>query len=130
MSMCFITNAIVAVATGFLVVASQAYSPSTAGWIAFGIAIGILALASVAQADAARGRVQRTLDSLIAIVAAWTIVASVVFSGTTLKWLTTGEALALVALGVVGLAYNEVREQNAVRTETHADMSDSLRAAA
>lgn len=130
MSTCFITNTIVAVATGFLVVAGQAYAPSTAGWIAFGIGIGILGLASVAQADAARGRVQRTLDGIIAIVAAWTIVASVVFNGTTLKWLTTGEALALVALGVAGLAYNEIREQKAVSAAERSIMSDSLRAAA
>jgi len=130
MSTCFVTNAIVAVATGFVVVASQAFSPSTTGWIAFGIAIAILALASVAQADASRGIVQRRLDGIVGIVAAWTIVASVVFDGTSLKWLSAGEALALVALALAGLVYNELREQRAVRAETGTSMSDSLRAAA
>jgi hypothetical protein len=41
------------------------------------------------------------LDGIVAIVAAWTIVASVVFDGTTLKWLTLGEAVALFALAAV-----------------------------
>jgi hypothetical protein len=95
MSTSFVTNTVVAVATGFLVVATQAFSPSTTGWIALGIAIGTLALATLAQAGNARGAVQRILDGIVAIVAAWTIVASVVFDGTTLKWLSLGEAVTL-----------------------------------
>jgi uncharacterized membrane protein YccC len=130
MSTSFVTNATLAVAAGFLVVASQAFSPSTTAWIAFGIAIGILALASLAQADTSRGAVQRMLDGIVAIVAAWTIVASVVFDGTTLKWLTLGEAVALFALAAAGLAYNESREQKAVRAADGTGLSDSLRAAA
>jgi len=129
MSTCFLTNAIIAVATGFLVAASQAFASSTTAWIAFGIAIGILAVSCLAQSDVSRGRVQRTLDGVVAVVSAWTIVASVVFHGTTLKWLSAGEALALVALAVAGLAYNEVREQKAVRV-AGASMGESLRAAA
>ena len=130
MSTRFVTNAILAVAAGFLVVASQAFSASTTGWIAFGIAIGILAVASLAQADASRGVVQRTLDGIVAIVSAWTIVASVVFHGATVSWLSTGEALALVALALAGLTYNEVREQKAVRAAAGTSMGESLRAAA
>jgi len=129
MSTSFLTNATIAVATGFVVVASQAFAPSTTAWIAFGIAIGILAVSSLAQADASRGLVQRALDGVIAVVSAWTIVASVVFHGATVKWLSTGEALALVALALAGLTYNELREQRAVRT-AGASMGESLRAAA
>jgi hypothetical protein len=40
------------------------------------------------------------------------------------------EAVALAALPVAGLAYNEVREQKAVRAAAGTSMSDSLRAAA
>jgi hypothetical protein len=74
MSTCFLTNAIIAVATGFLVAARQAFASSTTAWIAFGIAIGILAVSCLAQTDVSRGRVQRTLDGVVAIVSAWTIV--------------------------------------------------------
>jgi hypothetical protein len=76
------------------------------------------------------GRLQRALDGVIAVVSAWTIVASVVFHGATVRWLSTGEALALVALGIAGLAYNEVREQKAVRAASGTSMGESLRAAA
>ena len=130
MSTRFVTNAIIAVAAGFVVVATQSFSSSTASWIAFGIAIGILALAGLAQVDASRGDVQRILDGIVAIVAAWTIVASVVFDGTTSKWLSLGEGLALVGLALVGLTNNEIREQTAVRVSSDTSMRDSLRTAA
>ena len=77
-----------------------------------------------------RGRVQRTLDGIVAIVSAWTIIASVAFHGTTVRWLSTGEAVALVALALAGLTYNEVREQKAVRAAAGSGMGESLRAAA
>jgi hypothetical protein len=130
MSTSFLTNASIAVATGFLVVASQAFASPTTAWIAFGIAIGVLVVSCLAQTDASRGRLQRTLDGVIAVVSAWTIVASVVFHGATVRWLSTGEALALVALGIAGLTYNEVREQKAVRAASGTGMGESLRAAA
>jgi hypothetical protein len=129
MSTSFLTNAIIAVATGFLVVASQAFASSTTGWIAFGIGIGTLTMSCLAQADTSRNRIQRALDSVVATVSAWTIVASVVFHGTAVKWLSTGEAVALVSLALGGLAYNELREQRAVRA-AGASMGESLRAAA
>ena len=130
MSTSFVTNTIFAVTAGFLVVASQAFASPTTAWIAFGIAIGILAVACLAQTDASRGRLQRTLDGVIALVSAWTIVASVVFHGATVKWLSTAEALALVALGLAGLTYNELREQKAVHAAAETGMGESLRAAA
>lgn len=130
MSTRFVTNTIVGVAAGFVVVATQSFSSSTAGWIAFGIAIGILALAGLAQVDASRGDVQRVIDGIVALVAAWTIVASVVFDGTTSKWLSLGEGLALIGLALAGLTYNEIREQMAVRANSDTGMRDSLRPAA
>ena len=130
MSTRFVTNTIVGVAAGFVVVATQSFSSSTAGWIAFGIAIGILALAGLAQVDASRGDVQRIIDGIVALVAAWTIVASVVFDGTTSKWLSLGEGLALIGLALAGLTYNEIREQMAVRANSDTGMRESLRPAA
>jgi hypothetical protein len=129
MSTSFLTNTAIAVATGLLVVVSQAFAAATTAWIALGIAVGILAVSCVAQADTSRGRVQRTLDGMVAAVSAWTIVASVVFHGATVRWLSTGEALALVALALTGLTYNELREQKVVRA-AGASMGESLRAAA
>lgn len=70
---------------------------------------------------------QRALDGIVAIVA---IVAIVVFDGTAFKWLSAGKAIALVAIAVAGLAYNEVSEQKALRAAADTIMGESLRAAA
>jgi hypothetical protein len=129
MSTRFVSNAVIAPAAGFVVVASQAFSPSTTGWIAFAIAIGILTVASLAQADRSRGLAQRGLDGMTAIVSGWTIV-SVVFDGTALLWLSAGEGIALVALAYAGLAANELRRRPAVRAAAETSMSESLRPAA
>jgi len=130
MSTRFLTNGIIALAGGFLVVASQAFASATTGWVAFGIGIGVLAITCLVQADPSRGLVQRGIDGIVAIVSAWTIIASAVFDGATLKWLTMAESLALVALAVAGLTYNELREQAAVRAAAGAERDESLRAAA
>jgi hypothetical protein len=45
------------------------------------------------------------------------------------RWLSTGEALALVTVALTGLTYNELREQKAMRVAA-AGMGESLRAAA
>jgi hypothetical protein len=130
MSIRFVSNAVLALAAGFVVVASQAFSSSTTGWIAFGVAIGILAVASLAQADRSRGLLQRAFDGVTAVVGAWTIVASVVFSGTALTWLSAAEGIALVALAYAGLTANELRRQPAVHTLAETTMGESLREAA
>jgi hypothetical protein len=130
MSTRFVSNAVVALAAGFVVVASQAFSPSTTGWIAFGIAIGILAVACLVQADRSRGLAQRGLDGATAVVSGWAIVASVVFSGAALRWLTAGEGIALVALAYAGLAIDQLRRRPAVRAGAGTSTSESLRAAA
>jgi hypothetical protein len=67
-----------------------------------------------------RGAVsQRLLHGIVAIVAVWTIVASVVFDGTALKWLSAAEALALVAVAIAGLASTRsVSRRRSVRRPT------------
>jgi hypothetical protein len=131
MSTGFITNSVIALAAGFLVVASQAFSPSTTGWLAFAIAIGTLAVACLAQADRSRGIVQRALDGAIALLSAWTIVASVVFDGRVVTWLTLGESIGLVGLAYVGLNYHEYRRHKGGRHAAETvEEDDALRVAA
>jgi hypothetical protein len=130
MSTSFATNAIVAVGGGFVVVASQAFASSTTGWIAFGIAIGTLALACLAQADRSQSVVQRSLDGMVAVVSGWTIVASAVFEGSAVRWLSTAEGIALVALALAGLTYHDVREHAVVHAATDTSTGEALRAAA
>jgi hypothetical protein len=114
MSPRFITNIALALAGGFLVVASQAFRPGLTGWLAFAIGIGVVVVVGAAQLDRSRGSLQRALDAMTAALAVWTIVASVVFTGTTLTWLSVGEALGLVAVALAGLTAHELSSERIV----------------
>jgi hypothetical protein len=58
--------------------------------LTFGVALGVLTLVGIAQLDARRGPVQRSLDAGAAAIALWAAVESVVFTGTRLVWLSFG----------------------------------------
>ena len=62
MSTRFTTGAVFAILGGFVVVVSQAFSPSVAGWVAFGVGIGIIVITALAQLDSGGLRAQRILD--------------------------------------------------------------------
>ena len=106
MSPRFITNLIVLLAGGAVVVCSQWLSAGTTGWIAFGVALGILGLTGVAQRERGRGIVQSALDVVILLLAAWSAIASVVFHGSTLTWLSFGNALGFVGLAWAFFGYS------------------------
>ena len=136
MSTRFTSNIALAVAGAVIVVSSQAFSTSFTGWLTFGIALGVLVALGIAQLDAARGLAQRGLDATAAALAAWSAVASVVFTGSTLMWLSLGEGLGFVALAVVGLAAHEfatervVHELYVAHAEPMRERSDELQSAA
>jgi hypothetical protein len=112
MSQRFISN--VAVAGAVVVVASQAFSSSLTGWLTFGVSLGALALLAIVQRDPARGPIQRVLDAGVGALALWSAVASVVYTGRTLTWLSLGEAIGFVGLAIVGLVANELKTERIV----------------
>jgi hypothetical protein len=112
----FLTNVAVALVAGFVVVASQAFAIAVTGWVTFGVALGILALLGVSQLDQRRGTIQRSLDAIAGVLGVWTVVASVVFSGSTLMWLSFAEALAFVAIALAGLVAHELSTERVVHT--------------
>ena len=114
MSQRFISSVALAIAGAVVVVASQAFSSSLTGWLTFGVSLGVLALLAVVQRDRARGGLQRMLDVGIGALALWSAVASVVYTGTTLTWLSFGEAIGFVALAVVGLVAHELKTERIV----------------
>ncbi len=114
MSERFISNVALAIAGAVVVVASQAFSSTVTGWLTFGVSLGVLALLAVVQRDRARGRLQRLLDIGIGALALWSAVASVVYTGTTLTWLSFGEAIGFVGLAVVGLVAHELKTERIV----------------
>lgn len=114
MSPRFISNVALGLAGAVVVAASQAFSPSITGWLMFGVSLGVLAILALVQLDRTRGSVQRLLDAATGVLAVWSAVASVVYTGTMLTWLSFGEAAGFVGLALIGLIAHEVRTERVV----------------
>lgn len=108
MSSRYLMNMTTALLGGFVVVISMALVASVAAWIAFGIAIALLAIALVFQLEERRGTVQRVLDLGVGLVAVTTIVTSQVYGGVAVTWIAFALALGFVALAVMGLSLHEI----------------------
>ena len=63
-----------------------------------------------------RGQVQRTVDAVAGALAAWTIVETLVFSGTVMVWLTFGAAAAMLAIAAAGLILHELSTERVVHS--------------
>ena len=111
----FLTNTVLSVVGGFIVVASMVWAPAIFMWLMLGA--GILAVAAAGGvAIKGRGRAQRPLDGTIGILGVWTIVASLVFSGSIVTWLGFASGLALVGLALIGLALHELYTERVVHS--------------
>ena len=111
----YLTNLALAVIGAVVVVVSLAWTPSTFMWIMLGSGIAGMTLAGTAALPR-RGLAQRTLDGLIAVLGAWTIVASLVFSGSTVTWLGFASGITFVALAVIGLTLHELSTERVVHS--------------
>lgn len=111
----YLTNIALVILGSFLVVASQAWAPTTFMWLMFGGGVAALVF-SGAAALPRRGVSQRVLDGLLAILSAWTIVASLVFAGSTVTWLGFASGVAFVGLAVIGLTLHELITERVVHS--------------
>jgi len=105
-----------AIAAGFLVVASQAFAAADIANLALGVGIGMLAVSLVVA-----GAFRRYLPSLIggllaAVISAWMIVASQVFSLGTVQNLTFAEALGILGVSLAGLTAHELTTERVVHS--------------
>jgi hypothetical protein len=117
MSTRFISNLLLALAGGLVLVVTQAFAPPVVAWIAFGVTgVGVLLLMAATALAPGRGHVQRTLDAVAGALAAWTIVETLVFSGTVMVWLTFGAAAAMVAIAAAGLIVHELSTERVVHS--------------
>jgi hypothetical protein len=109
----FLLDSLFVVAGAFLTVASVAWAAGTAGWTAFGVSVGITVLA-VASAALARKTSHRLGHGLIGLVALWSFIAALVFSGTVLTWLVFADAIAVGVLALADLAAHEATTERIV----------------
>jgi hypothetical protein len=122
----FATSIVGAVAGGVLVAISLALATGTTAWVAFGIGLAIMALSVVPALLGERRPFGLLLDGTSAVLAVWTVVASVVFTGSVVKWLSFGEGAAFAALAFGGLILNQVRLVRRNRVPVSVGSSNSI----
>ena len=128
----FISWLAVGVSAAFLIVATTAFSLGALVWLAFAISVGTLVVAvEIAYHD--RHYVASLCAAVVvAVISAWTVVASLVFSPATVQHLAFAAALALSGLAIVGLTANELSLEHAAQSvaDTSTEREARLAAAA
>jgi hypothetical protein len=115
MSTRYLSNLALTIAAGFLVVATQAFTLSTVKWLTFALAIGTFVI-SLFMLVSGPNVIQRAVGGVAAVVSAWTIVASLIFTLATVTNLGFAAALALVGLGLIGLTAHELTTERVVHS--------------
>ena len=100
----FLSWMAIGIAAAFLVVATAAFSLPVIKWLAFSIGFGTL-IVSGSIGFSYREHIPTVLTGLAtALVSAWTVVASVIFSEATVQNLALAGGLALAGLAITGCA--------------------------
>jgi hypothetical protein len=105
----------VGIAAAFLVVASAAFSAPAIAVLAFAVSIGTLIVSAAIAVLGRRSVVTVSTAVTVALVSAWTIVASLIFSESTVQNLALASSLAIAGLAIVGLTANEISLERAVK---------------
>ena len=111
----FLLDSLFVVAGAFLTVASMAWASGTAGWTAFGVSVGVTVLAAASAARTQKTS-QRVGHGALTVVALWSLIAAVAFSGTALTWLVFADAIAVGVLALVDLAVHEATTERIVHS--------------
>src|SRR3984885_7095564 len=125
----FLLDGLFVVAAAFLTVASMAWSAGPAGWTAFGVSTGIAVLAVASVATAKRNSL-RVGHGLLGLVALWSLVAALAFSGTALTWLVFADAIPVCVLALADLAVHEATTERIVHSLEVRDPAPNSRVAA
>jgi hypothetical protein len=106
----------IGVAAAFLIFATAAFSLSTVAALALGVGIGMLAVSLGVAALYRHDPTSPAVSGAIAAVSAWTVVASQVFSRSTVDDLTFASAIAVGVLAIAGLTAHELRAERVVHS--------------
>lgn len=111
----FSLDTLAVIGGGFLAVSAMSFSAATAGWVGFGVSTMFTLVAATAAVLARRGSA-RFGHSVLAVVALWSLVAALAFSGSALTWLVFADALALAATALADLTAHEVSTEHVVHS--------------
>jgi hypothetical protein len=106
----------VAIGGAFLAIERFAFAPTSAVWIAFGVAVGavVLSLTAVLVALLRDNQAFSGLSAISALVAASTVIATLAFTTSTGLWIAFAGGLALLAVSLRGLALHETTVERVV----------------
>ena len=117
----------IGIAAAFLVVATASFSLPVIKWLAFAIGFGTL-IVSGSIGFSYRQHIPTVLTALAtALVSAWTVVATLVFSGATVQNLALASGLALAGLAITGITEHELDMEHALARSAAARPSTSSR---
>ena len=108
----FISRLALLLVAGFLIVATQVWGAGTIEWLF--IVGGIVMIALAAGAFGEVPGPQRTLDALLGVLGVWSIVQAIVFTGSTLEWVSFTTAAVAALLATVGLTIHELTTERVV----------------
>jgi hypothetical protein len=111
----YILSSSALVASVFLLAASRVFTGTSLEWTAFGTSAGIGLIGAVGI-GLARERKHLAGFGTLTAAAAWSAVAALVFSGTTLAWLVLADAIALAVITYGVLTIHEVTTERVVHT--------------
>jgi hypothetical protein len=112
----FISWLAIGLASAFLLVVSTSFSLSAIAALGFAISIGTLVVSAAIAVNCHRHAASALTGAISAIVSAWTIVASLVFSQSAFQHLALAGSLAVGGLAVVGLTIHELTAERAVHS--------------
>lgn len=122
----FLFDSLFVVAGAFLTVTSMVWAANTAGWTAFGVSAGVAVLAALSIA-LTRKNSQRVGHGLLGLVTVWSVVASLVFSGSLLTWFVFADAIAVGVVALADLAVHEATTERIVHQLEVRDLSSEGR---
>jgi hypothetical protein len=115
MSSRYILNTLSLIAGGFLIVASRVFTGSHLEWLGFGVSAAVVLAGVVGLTIATRQRHLVGFGALAAI-AAWSAVAALIFTGSTLGWLVFADAIGLAVVALGALVVHEFTTERIVHT--------------
>src|ERR1700722_5003924 len=103
LSLRFALDNLFVLGAAFLAVSAMAFSAVVAGWLAFGVSTGLAVVAGASMATARRTG-QRIGHGAVGLVALWSLIAALIFTGGLLTWLVLRHAPRMGGVAVAVLA--------------------------